>query len=409
MKKVIRSVFLLILVFSLALAVVPSASAASKLQTNKSTVYRFLTNTLKLNRAAACGIMANIEKESNFNPELVHVDSNGLLSGGLCQWNGSRFSSLKNFCSKNGYSYLSVTGQMNYLKKELTGGYRGILNYIKGVSNTAQGAYNAGHYWCYYFEVPANRSSKAVTRGNLAKTYFNSFTPIGGVKEVSVSTNAVKGSVPFLSSLKISWTSGGENCTGYIIEVAKKAGENYKWSEASSAYTTSNSFTFSAYELGIGKFAVRVTARSDSESKVSSIVKVNINCEDHLYSSKVKKNATATESGVRTYTCVHCGEKLSKKISAGKLPSGASLSAPKVSAERKTYATKLTYSSVKNASGYIIYGIYGGQWIRLAVMPSSTTHCMLPEVYSGTKLAVIAFRTVGSKTIKSAAAPVKVK
>ena len=42
--------------------------------------------------------------------------------------------------------------------------------------NTADGAYDAGWYWCYNFEVPANRETVSVTRGNLAKnTYWEQY------------------------------------------------------------------------------------------------------------------------------------------------------------------------------------------------------------------------------------------
>ena len=44
------------------------------------------------------------------------------------------------------------------------------------MANSADGAYNAGYYWCYYYEVPANKESVAVTRGNLAKnTYWSEY------------------------------------------------------------------------------------------------------------------------------------------------------------------------------------------------------------------------------------------
>ena len=45
--------------------------------------------------------------------------------------------------------------------------------YISAVDNTADGAYDAGYYFCYHFEVPANRASRSVTRGNSARdTYW---------------------------------------------------------------------------------------------------------------------------------------------------------------------------------------------------------------------------------------------
>ena len=54
--------------------------------------------------------------------------------------------------------------------------YSKIYNYMLDEKNTADGAYDAGWYWCYNFEVPANRETVSVTRGNLAKnTYWEQY------------------------------------------------------------------------------------------------------------------------------------------------------------------------------------------------------------------------------------------
>ena len=48
-----------------------------------------------------------------------------------------------------------------------------MLRYLQGVDNSAQGAYDAGYYFCYNFERPANRESSSVSRGELAwDTYY---------------------------------------------------------------------------------------------------------------------------------------------------------------------------------------------------------------------------------------------
>ena len=407
MKKVIRSVLLLTLALTIVLSVAPAASAID-LQANKSTVYRFLTNTLKLNRAAACGIMANIEQESNFDPSLVVVDSNGLLSGGLFMWNGSRFTALKKFCKDKGYNHLSIKGQMNFLKSEMKSTSKKVYSYMKSVSNDKDGAYNAGYYWCYNFERPANKAKRSAFRGNLAKKYFSSFKPTGSVEKVTVSTNAEDGKISLFSTLKISWTSGGEDATGYVVEIAKYINGKYRWDIATGAYTTGKSSYFSCYELGAGKYAARVTSKSDYEEKISSVIKFKIVCEDHLYSAKVTIKATATENGERVFTCQHCGKKITKTIKAGKLKTDAVMDAPKVTAVRGKNATKLKYSSVKGADGYIVYIMSNGEWIKIAEMPATTSYCKLPDVFAGDKLAVCAYDSVGSKTLKSAASPVKV-
>lgn len=140
----------------------------------KQEIFNFITTEMGLNSAAACGILANIEKESDFNPNLY---GDGGTSYGICQWHNTRFTALKNYCQKQGYSWTSLKGQLNYLKYELyncksdTGNVISHLN----VPNTANGAYTAGYNWCYYFERPANKEAKSQSRGNLAK---NTYWPV---------------------------------------------------------------------------------------------------------------------------------------------------------------------------------------------------------------------------------------
>ena len=47
---------------------------------NEAVIYRYLVNELGCNTATACGIVANIEKESGFNPLVNVKDTNGLYS-----------------------------------------------------------------------------------------------------------------------------------------------------------------------------------------------------------------------------------------------------------------------------------------------------------------------------------------
>lgn len=148
---------------TMVLCMVPSFAATS----NKDKVYTALVKN-GLSSAAACGVMANIEKESNFNP------SAGSTSGayGLCQWTGGRRSNLFSFCKNNGYSSNSVEGQVAFLMHELRGAYSGVLNSLKNVSNTADGAYNAGYRFCYDFERPSNKGSRSSQRGSVARSSY---------------------------------------------------------------------------------------------------------------------------------------------------------------------------------------------------------------------------------------------
>ena len=127
-------------------------------------IYNYLTGTYGYNKAAACGILANIRYESNFNPDI------GDYYYGLCQWGGSRQSNLFNYCKSNSLDASSIEGQLEYLDYEMTSSYPGVKNYLLSVENSASGAYSAAEYFCQNFEGAASSEG----RGDLAASYFES-------------------------------------------------------------------------------------------------------------------------------------------------------------------------------------------------------------------------------------------
>ena len=121
-----------------------AAISQDEKKSNEKKVYKFAKRKLKLNTAAACGVLANIESESSFNPTISVIDTNGKISYGICQWNASRFDDLRNYCSSNGYDYTSIDGQLKFLKYELEHSEKYAFSKVKNVENTADGAYTAG-------------------------------------------------------------------------------------------------------------------------------------------------------------------------------------------------------------------------------------------------------------------------
>ena len=166
----VKRIFTALLAIIMICAVLPfTANAANG---NIQQIYNYLVLEMGLTPAAACGVLANIECESDFDYNLV--GDNG-TSYGICQWHNERLSNMKSFCAKNGYAYNSLEGQLRFLQYELSAnksdtGY--IMDKLESVSNTPEGAYQAGYDWCYYFERPSNRTAKAETRGNKAKNYY---------------------------------------------------------------------------------------------------------------------------------------------------------------------------------------------------------------------------------------------
>ena len=132
----------LVLAISIVLFAFPLTANEAAAASNADTIFEYLVGTMGLNNAAACGVLANIQCESNFNP---NASGDYGTSYGICQWHNTRFTALKNYCSSNGYDYTTLIGQLHYLEYELTNSYSGVLSKLRSVSNTASGAYDAGY------------------------------------------------------------------------------------------------------------------------------------------------------------------------------------------------------------------------------------------------------------------------
>ena len=172
MKTILRALAVLL---TLSLLAVPALAAEEPeidydALDNETAVYVYLTEEMGLNNAAACGVMANIQHESGFQPDIW---GDGGTSLGLCQWHAGRCRNLQRFCRENGYDVESVYGQMAYLQYELETSYPYVLEALESAEDTPQGAYDAAWYWCYWFEIPADRWNQADSRGASARdTYY---------------------------------------------------------------------------------------------------------------------------------------------------------------------------------------------------------------------------------------------
>ena len=132
------------------------------------TVYFFCVNDLGYSPAAACGVMANIYKESSFRSE---IESSG--SYGLCQWLGERKQELIKWCKTNALDYTTTEAQLKYLKYELTlEKYSELDTLMRSFSNTEQDAYDAAREWCYKYESPSNAGIIGRDRGLISRDDF---------------------------------------------------------------------------------------------------------------------------------------------------------------------------------------------------------------------------------------------
>lgn len=168
-------------------------------------IFEYLVGEMGYSVAAACGIMANIQCESGFNPinmenlyesELGFTDETYTMAVddgtytnfaidrvgyGLCQWTSpGRKQGLEEYAWECGTSIGDAGMQLSYLEKELVSGYRRLYRNILTLEDTAENAYVIGYDFCYDYERPANTERNAIKRGNLARdTYWMEYCSEG--------------------------------------------------------------------------------------------------------------------------------------------------------------------------------------------------------------------------------------
>lgn len=285
MKKTMKkTVSLLVCIVCMLLTVIISPLPAQAANNYEKDIFYFLKNEMGLNDAAACGIVANIEKESSFNP---HLYGDSGTSYGICQWHAVRFDSLRSFCADNGYDYKTVTGQLYYLKYELEKSYPNTLKDIKSVENTEEGAYYAGYSFCYNFEKPSNREYKSEQRGELAKKYWAKYGVLPDITPQKITSPAIGTRVSSAESLKIKWSKGaGSYNRNRLHAVRQYEDGSYDWDSEQIVITSLNTlnYTFSAGTLSDGNYLIWVEPWYLSKAKAGPASKpITITVYDELF------------------------------------------------------------------------------------------------------------------------------
>lgn len=118
---------------------------------NESTVFRFLRKEMGLNNAAACGVMANLEQESHFEPNVGYY-----IYYGIVQWGGGRLSNLQTWCAQNGLNYRSLDGQLRFMRHELETEPAFQYSQLRAVPDSAAGASQAALIFAAHYERAAS-------------------------------------------------------------------------------------------------------------------------------------------------------------------------------------------------------------------------------------------------------------
>ena len=343
---------------------------------NTTIVFNYLVDELKMNSAAACGVLANIYYESGFDP---HMEGDNNTSYGIGQWHADRKTNLINYCKSNNLDYTTLEGQLAFLKYELVNSYSKIYNYMLDEKNTADGAYDAGWYWCYNFEVPANRETVSVTRGNLAKnTYWEQYgkdeiapPAISNLQNLENSillqwkvTAGVSGyNIYRKTSLSDAWTQIDSVSDGDINRYTDKnvsCGTNYYYAVASyvgdNAYDTYVTTESVNYRTGPGtSYAKAGTLESGVQVKVDpsykktadgyTWYKIHYSGSDYYVASQyLKKQSSASGS-----TTLQESEKSSYKSIMYLTQVTLTKS------ENTADGVKISWNKVKGASEYYVY------------------------------------------------------
>ena len=132
---------------------------------NVQTAMAFLRDELDLPDSAVAAILANMYRESAFDP--LAMDA-GHSFFGLCQWSKLRWTNCFLFCREQGLDRMSLEGQLAFLKYELEGEYRWIYDsYLVDAEDSEDGAQEAQYYFCQLFEAPRDLDWEQVVRSKL--------------------------------------------------------------------------------------------------------------------------------------------------------------------------------------------------------------------------------------------------
>ena len=159
---------------------------------------KFIWDYLKLkglNQYAIAGIIGNLDAESalkstnlqqTYEKEFKHTDdtytkavdngtyknfANDKAGYGLAQWTyPTRKQKLLEFAKSEGKSIGSASMQMDFLWKELTGGYKSVLNKLRNATSVRE----ASNIVLLDFEAPANKGTEVQDkRAEYSEKYFN--------------------------------------------------------------------------------------------------------------------------------------------------------------------------------------------------------------------------------------------
>ena len=117
---------------------------------------------------AAAGVLANIQAESSFRTGADNPTDAAGGSHGLCQWNGGRWTALKNLAKTMGKSEFDLDVQLEHLHSEIGQAGAGYTS----LSDPAK----AAEQFCRKFERPKYPDAESKKRAPIAVEFYNAYS-----------------------------------------------------------------------------------------------------------------------------------------------------------------------------------------------------------------------------------------
>ncbi len=262
MKKSVVMLLVLALVFTL-MPNMNMGKAYAATTSNETTIYNYITKTKKMNMAAACGMLANLNSESGLRPNNVEnvaepqlicektgkqytdatytADVNAKkiskkefaetqikrsdgstrnFGYGLCQWTSKNrkmdlYDYAQQYAKDKGIKFdiANLEMQLGFLFKELKESYDQTYSTLTNVPNSESGAYLSAYIMCTNFEIPAYTETTSMTR---AKYALNDFWSEYSGKKPDMVNNSYLGICGYTFPTKIA-PGKGMSCYGYVV------------------------------------------------------------------------------------------------------------------------------------------------------------------------------------------------
>ena len=133
----------------------------------------FFREDAGLNDAVIAGILANIQRESGFDP--TRVGDSGKAFG-LCQWNEKRQKRLDSLCKRAELNRDDISTQQIFMIAELQVYFPDTWMLLNWLEETEDDAAWAAWYICKNYEAPVHVEEELLIREQLAKDYFQLLT-----------------------------------------------------------------------------------------------------------------------------------------------------------------------------------------------------------------------------------------